>query len=105
VKLLLVDFSEATNILGHPQEPKLVFEDSATDLANLNVKPAAAREIFSTRDVSGITSDKIEGLVVLSPTEIALSNDNDFGIGENKNGDPSRIWMVRLAEPLPLKMK
>ncbi|HWC61610.1 MAG TPA: esterase-like activity of phytase family protein [Verrucomicrobiae bacterium] len=105
VKLLLIDFSEATDILGDPQEAKLVFEDSTTDLGKLKVQPATAREIFSTREVPGITSDKIEGLVVLSPTELALSNDNDFGIGENKNGDPSRIWIVRLAAPLPLKMK
>ena len=103
VKLRLIDFSEATNILGHPQEAKLVFEDSTTDLAKLNVRPATVQEIFSTRDVEGITSDKIEGLVVLSPTELALSNDNDFGIGENKNGDPSMIWIVRLATPLPVK--
>jgi len=99
----MVDFNEASNLLGHRAESDLVFEEAGADLAKLGVKPAQAREIFSTRDVPGITSNKIEGLAVLSPTEIALSNDNDFGIGENENGDPSMIWMVHLATPLPGK--
>jgi alkaline phosphatase len=103
MKLMLIDFSEATNILVHRLAAKLIFEASAADLGKLEVKPASAREVFSTRDVQGITSDKIEGLAILSPTEIALSNDNDFGIGENKNGDPSMIWTIRLATPLPVK--
>ncbi len=103
VKLMLIDFSEASDVLGRPDESGLVFEDAAADLAGLGVKPAQSREIFSTRDVQGITSSKIEGLVVLSPTEIALSNDNDFGIGENKTGDPSMIWLVHLATPLPTR--
>ena len=45
---------------------------------------------------------KIEGVAILGPTEIALSNDNDFGIGDNVNGEPSRVWIVRLKEPLDL---
>lgn len=104
MKLRMIDFSEASNVLGRPDESTLGFEDAAGDLAKLGVKAAQAREILSTREVSGITSDKIEGLAILSPTEIALSDDNDFGIGENKTGEPSMIWLVRLATPLPLKM-
>jgi alkaline phosphatase len=53
------------------------------------------------RDV-GITDNKLEGLAVLSPTEIALSNDNDFGMGDNVSGDPSMIWIVRLGKALPV---
>jgi hypothetical protein len=101
VKLMLIDFKEASNVLGHRAESELAFEDATADFEKLGVKPAQAREIFSSRDVPGITSNKIEGLAVLSPTEIALSNDNDFGIGENKTGEPSTIWIVRLATPLP----
>jgi alkaline phosphatase len=101
VKVMLVDFSEASNVLGHQAESEFAFEDATADFARLGVKPAQAREIFSTRDVPGITSNKIEGLVVLSSTEIALSNDNDFGIGENKTGEPSTIWIVHLSTPLP----
>jgi alkaline phosphatase len=100
VRLVLVDFSEASNILGRAEESNLALEDAARDLAALNIKAARAHEIFSTRDVPGITSNKLEGLVILSPTEIAFSNDNDFGIGDNTTGEPSRVWIVRLARPL-----
>jgi hypothetical protein len=105
VKLMLMDFSEATDILGRPDAGSVAFEDSTVDLAKLGIRTARSREIFSARDVPGITSSKLEGLVVLTPTEIALSNDNDFGIGENKTGEPSMIWLVRLAQPLPFKIK
>jgi len=101
VKLMLMDFSGASNILDRDDASGLVFEDAAGDLDKFGVKPAQAREIFSTRDTPGIASDKLEGLVIVSPTEIALSNDNDFGIGENKTGEPSMIWLIRLAQPLP----
>lgn len=100
VRLMLVDFSGASNILNRPEEPTFAFEDATKDLAALQVKTAQTQEVFSTRDVPGITSDKIEGVVILNATEIALSNDNDFGIGANITGEPSRIWIVRLAQPL-----
>ncbi|HWD90770.1 MAG TPA: esterase-like activity of phytase family protein [Verrucomicrobiae bacterium] len=100
VKLVIVDFSAASNILGRAEESSLALEDSTRDLAALNIRPALAHEIFSTRDLPGITSNKLEGLVILSPTEIALSNDNDFGLGDNTTGEPSRVWLVRLAQPL-----
>jgi hypothetical protein len=102
VKLLLVDLRHATNILNRNDEGSLVFEKVTTDLANMGVQPARASEVFSTRDVQGIGSDKIEGIAVLSPNEIALSNDNDFGLGDNETGEPSMVWIVRLAQPLPL---
>jgi alkaline phosphatase len=100
-KLLLVDLSGATNILERKEEATLTLEEMGTDLAALKIQPASAREIFSTRDVSGIDSDKIEGVAILSPTEVALANDNDFSIGLNQN-EPSWIWIVRLTEPLPV---
>jgi alkaline phosphatase len=37
---------------------------------------------------------------VTGPDELALSNDNDFGIGDNKNGEPSRVWLIKLNRPL-----
>jgi hypothetical protein len=55
--------------------------------------------VFSTRAVKGIDSRKIEGLAVLSPTEVALANDNDFGIGANPNS-VSTVYTIRLGTPL-----
>lgn len=99
-KLLLVDLRRATNILDRRDANSLVFEDAQT-LATLDVRTAESRLIVSTHDLPDITSDKLEGLVILSPTEIALSNDNDFGLGDNTTGEPSRVWRVRLPEALP----
>lgn len=101
VRLMLVDLSGASNILDRPEASGLQLEDASNSLETLHVTTAQTQEIFSTRDVPGVTSDKIEGVVILSSTEIALSNDNDFGIGDNVTGEPSRIWIVRLKQPLP----
>jgi hypothetical protein len=62
----------------------------------------------------GYPHDKSEGLAVISPTLIAVSNDDDFGIvpdgkggiaakrlpGENNRVDVNRIYFIKLAEPL-----
>jgi hypothetical protein len=101
-KLLLVDLSNARNVLGRSDEGELLFENVGTDLSAFKVRLAQARQILSTRELPEIDSEKIEGLAVLGPNEVALANDNDFGIGENANGQPSKLWLIRLAEPLPV---
>ena len=53
------------------------------------------------------TPDKVEGLVVLDSTTVAIINDNDFDIGtfdENGNnvgpGVKTKIVVIRLSRPL-----
>jgi alkaline phosphatase len=99
-KLLLVDLRRATNVLERKEEPGLTFESTAPDLAVLGVQPASAHVVFSTKDAPEIASDKIEGIAVLSPTEVALAFDNDFGMGEKAIGQASKVWIVRLTAPL-----
>jgi hypothetical protein len=101
-KLLLVDLRKATNILGRKEEAGLTLESAGTDLAAHGIQAGSATEVFSTHDVPGITSDKIEGVSILDSTTVALANDNDFGIGENATGEPSMVWIVHLGKPLPL---
>ena len=96
VKLVLQDFSQATNVQGRMDSSNLDFENVATDLDALRVQPAQARTFCSTRDVPGLPADKLEGLALIGPDEIALSNDNDFGLGDKATGEPSRIWLVRI---------
>lgn len=103
-RLVLVDFAAATNLLGRDDENSLTLEPAGSDLATLSVKPAAVSIWFSTADLRGL-SRKLEGLAVLSPTEIALSNDNDYGLGENDTGEPSMVWLLHLSNPLPLAGK
>jgi alkaline phosphatase len=100
VRIMQADFAGSTDILADPRAAALTFEDAATDLSALGVKPARTRLVFSTAQAKEINSLKLEGLTVTGPDELALSNDNDFGIGDNKNGEPSRVWLIKLNRPL-----
>jgi hypothetical protein len=52
-------------------------------------------EVFSTRELRGITGDKIEGLALIAADELALVNDNDFGLGD-RSAERSMLWTVRI---------
>ncbi|MFM2295546.1 MAG: hypothetical protein RLZZ350_1959 [Verrucomicrobiota bacterium] len=99
VRLVSADFSHATDVLHHPQAHELFFEDVTTDLAQEKIQTAVTKEVFTTRTTPGISSGKLEGLAVLSRDEVALANDNDFGIGD-AGEEESCVWRVRLAAPL-----
>jgi len=101
-RLLVADFSEATNLLGRDDENSLAFEAAISDSSTLSVKPARTEVLLSTSEMSPVKSTKLEGLAVISPTEIALANDNDFGLGDNKTGEPSTIWLLQMNRPMPL---
>ncbi|WP_380872365.1 esterase-like activity of phytase family protein [Sphingomonas sp. DBB INV C78] len=51
--------------------------------------------LFSTDDVPEITAD-IEGMVILSPTELLLVNDNDFGV----EGAETSFWKLVFERPV-----
>ena len=55
----------------------------------------AKQLVFSTDDAPEVAAD-LEGMVLLSPTELLLVNDNDFGV----EGAHTSFWRVRFAEPL-----
>ncbi|GGO26215.1 hypothetical protein GCM10008949_16830 [Deinococcus humi] len=99
VQLFVDDFSAATNVLNLPDQGKLTYEDIATDLAALGIQTSTRKLVFKSAD-AGIMDDKLEGLAILTPSTIALTNDNDFGIGDNKTGTPSKIWVVQLGQRL-----
>lgn len=102
VKLIVADLSMATNVLNHADANSLLFEREGEDLEKLAITPAKMREVFDSRDVFfKIDTDKLEGLALLNPSVVALSNDNDFGVGEdNLNEYPSKVWVVRLGKSL-----
>jgi hypothetical protein len=103
VKLIEADLSAATNILTHIDMNTLLFEKEGEKLGKLTITPASTREVFDSHDVrSKIDTDKLEGLAVLSPNVVVLSNDNDFGVGENTNNYPSKAWVVRLGKSLSM---
>lgn len=51
--------------------------------------------IFSSDEHPEISPD-IEGMVLLSPTELLLVNDNDFSV----EGAETAFWRLSLDEPL-----
>lgn len=51
--------------------------------------------LFSTDDWPDIDSD-LEGMVLLSPTELLLSNDSDYGT----EGAETRFWRISFDQPL-----
>jgi hypothetical protein len=100
-RLLVADFRVAGDLQNQPVANPAVPEAAGDDLSTLPVAPATV-EVWAT--ISGLTKEvtKLEGLAILSPTEVALANDNDFGLGENPNGIPSAVWILRLLRALPL---
>jgi hypothetical protein len=101
-RLIELDFSKATNILGLPDAKGLHFENPKTNLAAESIKLARITEILSTRSFKSIGSQKLEGLAIIDSNHIAVSNDNDFGLGDNENGEASHVWILKLRHPLPL---
>jgi hypothetical protein len=99
-RLLVADFSPASNLQGNPRAATLALEAVGDTVAALGVTEAAV-ELCAVVTPRAAGPLKLEGLAVLSPTEIALANDNDFGQGEGV-AVPSRVWKCRLPRPLPL---
>ena len=98
-KLVVADLSAASNVLDNPKAATLVLEKEAENLDKLDIKAALVREVFDSRDVFfKIDTDKLEGLALLNSSVVAISNDNDFGVGENTTGYPTKVWLVRLGK-------
>ena len=100
-KLVLVDISSATDIHGTPLAATLTPENVNTDLAALGITPATSTVVFSNEQTPEITDFKLEGLAILNANQVAISNDNDFGIGDFPGATP-KLWVIRLEDNLPV---
>ena len=104
VKLIVADLKNATNILDLPISSSLEPEEKSESLNTLNIEPAETSVVFNSVEVFfQLDTDKLEGLAVLTPSVIALSNDNDFALGENTSNYPSRVWYIQLGKELPIE--
>jgi len=104
VRLILVDLRQASNFHGLPVADTLDLEDVNKGPAFLSLMPATSTvvyEQFETDAIKLLPSGKLEGLSILNANEVAISNDNDFGIGDVP-GTPSRLTILRLSERLPV---
>lgn len=100
VKLVLADFADATDLIATHFAVSLDLEDTYAKPEKVTM--AKTQIVFDSREVGAIDSDKLEGLAVLSSSVVALVNDNDFGVGENTNNYPTRVWLLRLGKSLDI---
>ena len=70
-------------------------QSSAAGEAKDNVPVLAKTLVLSTDDAPELDRD-LEGMVVLSPHELLLVNDNDFSV----EGARTRFWRIRLKKPM-----
>jgi alkaline phosphatase len=99
VRLILVDLANATNIHGLPGADTLQPEDVGTNLTALGVVPVTSTVVFQELETQAnrvFFGYKLEGLDVVGPGQVAIINDNDFGIGVPLNA-PTHLWV--LSEP------
>jgi alkaline phosphatase len=104
VRLSLVDLRQASNVHGQAVADTLDLEDVNKGPASLGLNAATVRVVYQQFEPDAIKllpSGKLEGLSILNANEVAVSNDNDFGIGDVP-GTPSRLTVLRLQETLPL---
>lgn len=101
-RLLLVDLSNATDILSHPLEAGLRFEAATEpELNNLGVRLAGVSVVDTIRELPGVRHLKLEGLVALDAQTVLLAHDNDFGGDNPKTSTVSTVWRLKLSQPIP----
>jgi hypothetical protein len=105
--LVLERGSETTKIFRTRLDPSLRTGEEHLDVATRPTLeetsgaggelPELAKELlFSTDDHPEVAAD-LEGMAILSPTELLLVSDNDFGV----EGAETSFWRVEFPEPLP----
>ena len=97
-RLVLVDVSEATDVNGWPEAQTLMLENSNLDLATMGIAAASSKVIFRNEETPELTDFKLEGLSILNRNQVAISNDNDFGL---EGPQHFQMWIIRLGESLP----
>ena len=70
-------------------------DDSSWRLELPVVKPVSKTLVLNSDDVEGLPK-KIEGVAVISPTEMVVFNDSDFGI----EGDKNKSFRISFEEPV-----
>jgi Esterase-like activity of phytase len=112
-KLYSVDLNKATNILNSKWDdaktvPSL---EALADPATANVRVLPKSLVVDLSSLEGMP-EKIEGVALVDPNTIAVSNDNDFDSEESQydaegnnigKGKVSQILRIFLAKPLPLQ--
>lgn len=87
--------SAAPASLSYPETRPTLEQMSPKDLREAGIATLSKTLIFSTDDHPEICGD-LEGMLLLSSTELLLSNDSDFGI----EGAETQFWRVLLKDSM-----
>ncbi len=108
-KLYTVDLSQATNILGTKWDdpattPTLEATDDLAATGIVALPKTLVLDLGTFKDIP----KKVEGVVILDKNTVAISNDNDFDIGDFDadgnniaSGTKNRLLVIALPNPLP----
>ena len=121
-RIYKIDISQATDLSdptdgrnGRLVNGKTLEQLSEVELRQAGIVPVTKKLVVDLLTLrGGYPHDKSEGLAVISPALIAVSNDDDFGIvpdgkggiaakrlpGENNRVDVNRIYFIKLEKPL-----
>jgi hypothetical protein len=106
-KVYAFDIANASDVTERDDfHGKTLEQAGEADLERLKVQ-AGRKSLVVDLAKLGYRPEKLEGLAIVDAHTIAVVNDNDFGIeaiddkkGVVKNGAPSRLVIIRLAEAL-----
>lgn len=109
-KKMLFEFNlvGATNLRG-PSAPALLpgltLEQHTPDqLALAGIRAVAKVKVANLPSIGYFQGDKLEGLAVLGNGELALLNDNDFGLAAQQLPNPPNGTVPLDAEPTPIQL-
>jgi len=97
-KFYVIDLATATPVDASFDDAKTspsLEQMSAADMEAKGLKPVVKTLVLNSDDVDGLPK-KIEGVAVMSPTEMIVFNDSDFGI----EGDANKALRVTFAAPV-----
>lgn len=112
-RIYRIDLSGATPIGDESADETTIESLDSAGLARRSIAPAT-KTLVADLGKMGYRHDKPEGILALGPNEIAVINDDDFGISEGPNGlpipkrllgldgpvDRNEVWIVRLPTAL-----
>lgn len=108
-RLFLAGMTNATNILGTKwDDPKFAPSlEATTDLAGNQLTPLAKTPLIDLSTIPDLPK-KLEGIAVLDQNTIAISNDNDFQVGDfgadgnnASAGAKTQLVVITLNKSLP----
>ena len=91
-----IDINFARNLITNPVSNlgKELEEMSADELIAASIQPVHKTKVLNLPSIGYVSSDKAEGIAILPNNEIAVINDNDFGIAGAGITDNSVLGII-----------